>query len=1575
MADILSRKSDNSRASQQSQKILDEVSYKSGTKIYSLQGLLTDETVNSVWGSFGLYISKQLRSGRSVKIPHFGVFTFTNPDVTLPGVTNPDIRDKQLREPVFIVQKDFLNGIPIQSGIQTDQGVRPINLQGLCGNIQMIQINQLEISESANCSKENVRLSLERVFRQISIAAKKDGFVQMIIPAIGTFQYKKGLVNVSFYESLKRECKGIVKRPLDEQIQKRQRYLTADKLKQLDQESQQFNSIQSQTIDGSAIDWLGKNYDFKLNESVKQQKSLNEKSRIPSQKSCSISFTNESQILLNGQQPLKKMQHWMLQSNLTPLQIFDTIAIKKAKHPNFISRDEQGEVIKLNKDEFISFLQKIGCPIPVAELEFIFMKLDKQNNGYVDYTIFKQEITGRDDSIVSIQRSLKDLWIKLKLNFQKKNLKDLLIDPTKKLQKEDVQSFLLSMEPAIKKQDFPKIISLLLNGQPFIESSKLATILSNTFDDLHSDLNWVQQTKRKIQQYLQLRKEGVPYLMQEFIQQDPKKSGEVDASNFKLVLKKCKIDLNQTDVNRLFKYESSNGVLNYNDFIKSIEISTTFFPPFNSKDSQNLQKLARSINSYIEQNSLNHFSFVKNLYQKENINNEDTSKIKVSLFARLIFKYVNPDIKPHIIDYLSEIIDIDKDGFIDKFDLETFIQRYKNFSLNQQQKPQTIQIGGLEVDQNLLEGIETENLPESLKIKKKEDNNFGVHYDDYDEDEFLGNNSSQFNGNPQRKIKLTEKQIDNLNGIIRKALHDKKISNYDAFNILDSNQDGFIILSEMSNLDKIIKLNQSQKEGYFCYMDNLNTGMIDYQRFLEVINKPINFKQEIKEDNWDWQFEMLEKMRKWYKTQNLDYMEAFKIADIDFDGQIGKKDLHSFLSDILHIPQDIITETRLDRLYKLIDQHKRDSIQFGDFKKVIEDAFDINAFKDRSQFKNGNNLIQSASESKLSKIRYPSTSNTPYRKQVFDEINSQSAKSAKLENNQKLKSSYSSSVFQSSKLNQTINELNQAFSSSKQGSIQSIFEWKINAKHQIGLFVSKFYPDIRTSFEIVSGHQNRLLYTKFKQWIDENRVLKGFNLTEKLLQQLFSDFDPHKKGYLSEHDWVSQLKSYDSTEMMIKEISEGIETQFSDAKEAFQTFSESGKDINFKQFCLQVFAQQPKRFKEEDLIKAWNRVAGSIGHTINFNDFKEVFFRKPNSLQKAQKEGNTFVSPYASSQNKNKFNSTLSLISYDNAQNSTLSVIERMKKLVKSSDKVLENLFEEHDKSNSGFVTNLEFRNVMKKLNIGLSIFDIDSVLNICESKSGALINWREFCNKIKQTDSDLRLVSRARARLEKIRKHIYQYLLSPKDAFRQYNENRSGKMTFDEFKGLIIQLGQLSQSELPSLPIIKDIFEFIDIRRDGVIDIHEWMETFRKIEVDQSPLQTLKKNNSKQLSKSLKIPKVIDLSKGNQIFSNSNNGQFDVQLFSWECSQQFDLVLAVIGKNRKLLLDKFKNEHKLGCITYEKAKSIIGQVLEQSNIRLSDKNFSCLIKFAEKNGELDYRFLMEVFKQRQEQLQYYPIK
>ena len=60
---------------------------------------------------------------RAITIPNWGVFTFAAPDVNLSGVTS----DKQLRNPVFIISKDFSRGMEIKSGIASESSIRPYN--------------------------------------------------------------------------------------------------------------------------------------------------------------------------------------------------------------------------------------------------------------------------------------------------------------------------------------------------------------------------------------------------------------------------------------------------------------------------------------------------------------------------------------------------------------------------------------------------------------------------------------------------------------------------------------------------------------------------------------------------------------------------------------------------------------------------------------------------------------------------------------------------------------------------------------------------------------------------------------------------------------------------------------------------------------------------------------------------------------------------------------------------------------------------------------------------------------------------------------------------------------------------------------------------------------------------------------------------------------------------------------------------------------------------------------------------------------------------------------------------------
>ena len=81
------------------------------------------------------------------------------------------------------------------------------------------------------------------------------------------------------------------------------------------------------------------------------------------------------------------------------------------------------------------------------------------------------------------------------------------------------------------------------------------------------------------------------------------------------------------------------------------------------------------ISRFMKQKRLNALSCVKYLLNSLNIT-EENNKINIDKFSEALFKLIlkvraSPEVKE-----LIQLIDIDNDGAIDKFDLETFLSRY-----------------------------------------------------------------------------------------------------------------------------------------------------------------------------------------------------------------------------------------------------------------------------------------------------------------------------------------------------------------------------------------------------------------------------------------------------------------------------------------------------------------------------------------------------------------------------------------------------------------------------------------------------------------------------------------------------------------------------------------------------------------------------------------------------------------------------------------------------------------------------------------------------------------------------------
>jgi len=105
-----------------------------------------------------------------------------------------------------------------------------------------------------------------------------------------------------------------------------------------------------------------------------------------------------------------------------------------------------------------------------------------------------------------------------------------------------------------------------------------------------------------------------------------------------------------------------------------------------------------------------------------------------------------------------------------------------------------------------------------------------------------------------------------------------------------------------------------------------------------------------------------------------------------------------------------------------------------------------------------------------------------------------------------------------------------------------------------------------------------------------------------------------------------------------------------------------------------------------------------------------------------------------------------------------------------------------------------------------------------------------------------------------------------------------------------------------------------------------------------------------------------------------SNNIHLAVS--TWECSKDYERILKLIGRNRRTLTITFDDLRQKGVIiNAAKIKEVIGGLLSQEGIQLTEEQWECMYKFAEKDGQVNYKFMLEIFKERVYLLSAHPKK
>ena len=172
--------------------------------------------------------------------------------------------------------------------------------------------------------------------------------------------------------------------------------------------------------------------------------------------------------------------------------------------------------------------------------------------------------------------------------------------------------------------------------------------------------------------------------------------------------------------------------------------------------------------------------------------------------------------------------------------------------------------------------------------------------------------------------------------------------------------------------------------------------------------------------------------------------------------------------------------------------------------------------------------------------------------------------------------------------------------------------------------------------------------------------------------------------------------------------------------------------------------------------------------------------------------------------------------------------LNKIKRILCSSKYNLNKFFERLEQEcgpNNYVVNKYQFRNIIKTLDIGLTNLEIDQIMHKCGKVTyDGNLNLKEFVTYLYSVNQILEEgKNNIIPIISEIKALIYKYYSSPIICFQNNDINHVGKIDFENFKNIIFDMYTKNEQPLPNFTLIKNAFDTIDLRKDGMIDINEW--------------------------------------------------------------------------------------------------------------------------------------------------------
>ena len=938
------------------------------------------------------------------------------------------------------------------------------------------------------------------------------------------------------------------------------------------------------------------------------------------------------------------------------------------------------------------------------------------------------------------------------------------------------------------------------------------------------------------------------------------------------------------DVFKKEHFRNTNNATFTKNFIENIKTVATYDKlkkSFEHIDSMNNGRLSKADFCSIIQKYSNEFKD-EDIMKFTRITQlvDSNNRVKYPEFLNMIYYNADNDVFTKCVEALGRYIKSECDGKLIKF----FQKMNKSENRSVYDTKKTITLSQLmSFLQNRIGSVDS-----NVVCKFDLDSDGLISYDDitgvverYLSTSFFKfeNNSLSPTTNLYANDTMTEEKFKSIVKDIKIKMKKKNITEVGLFKKLDINGDGFVSNYEFNTrIDDVILLSPAIKDQFFNYLDYYHNGLVDMDTFLKRF-KEYKSNDVLVRNNNKIENEIIDAFCLWVKKNytTLSDTEMFELIDSDGDGIVELKDFKKFCISQLGFSSVDMNDYKLQRVMQSISLTKNNNIGIGDIKEMVNKATKDTDFVDF--------------------------------KEKFKET------------------------------------INQNLSKSKEN-----VEWIHDVIEKFGMFISERYPSVDEFFdENTVKNSGKFTIEDFERFHRRNyECFEGFNLTRDEILAVFTTLDSQKKNYLTLSDFENKLKMFDFYKKMHFDIKNFINQNFNNAIDAFKFFATNenhNRDITEESYSYTNLTKKdffdtinkffPNKYLTDTILKYMTKYFKSP-LSIPFSEFNFIYFdgvAYDDTYIKSKK----LNSKLATTRGRPKSASSRTIPPNQKLQTPyDYDALTKLKRIIDSSQFDYSSYFSMYKSlTDNGYINLYEFRNMIKKLNIGMTHLEIEDIINKVGMTRDGKINFNEFLKFILSKDKNVVTSSKNMTGfISDMKELIYKYYSTPQLAFQFNDKDKSKDLDFAEYKAMVCELYTKESRQQPNFALLKNSFDVLDLRKDGVIDINEWNKAFSKI-----PSKLDVKGSEKQMK----------------------------VLREWEGSNDIQKIYAEITKNRKLLREYIKPFAIIGSgktmVQCDNLISVLKQVLPRTRLSMTQWRMMALMGDKERSGMVDFDLFMKIIE------------